>query len=121
MALDLRLLPFDSPPDFSDSMAWSHTILSCDRTAVLRPLRKLRGQPVPEIFNTFVGQLQKSGEHRYGNTQVDPYGDPIRCVKVSQLLNLTRNRGVTWSQHNRAIWAYLAHLDLSTKVALYWH
>jgi hypothetical protein len=119
MARDLRLLPFDSPPGYG--LAWSHTILSCDRTAVLGQIRKIRGKPVPLCFESFVGQIQKSGEHRYGLTLVDPYGDPMRCVKVSQLLNLARSRGVTGSQVNRAVWAYLAHLDLATMVALYWH
>ncbi len=131
MGLDLKLLPFDSTVMHDGSFAFSHTVLSCFRRGDLfTKIRKLPSQPAPKDFYTYVSTLE-NGEHGYGLTHTDPYGDPVETVSIADLLSLAKDEGVTDNPTNRAIWAYLTALadgkpheqtwpDPDTQVALYW-
>lgn len=133
MGLDLRLLPFDSSITFlQDAKPWgySHTILSCPRNSVLFDLiTKIEtkcGKPVPTPFHSFTARRGDGDDPGYGDTQIDPYGDPINWVPVKKLLALgTRlyrlTHGAKAHPKMRAIWTYLAALDPETPIALYWH
>ena len=117
MGLDLKLLPFDSSVmsggDLGD-WAFSHTILNCERRSEL--FLKIREdteevcKPVPKNFSTFVSREDNEGT-KYGNTQTDPYGEPIQSVPVKALLAFTKDKGV---RNNREEPCYLG-LSLKTQ------
>lgn len=113
MGVDLRLLPFDG--DY-----FSHTVLSCDRTPDLFDIiRELPKRPIDGRFTSFVGDAPDGGEHCYGETITDPYGDQVCYVLAGELAGLECK---DWKVGNNAsILGYLKMLPWKTKVALYWH
>jgi hypothetical protein len=126
MGLDLKLLPFDSSVMSSGDLgdwAFSHTVLNCERRSELfREIQEGTEElytPVPKNFSTFVSREDDEETH-YGNTQTDPYGEPIQSVPAKALLAFAKHKGVRDNAKNRAIWAYLAALDPETPVALFW-
>lgn len=78
-----------------------------------------RETDAPEKFNTYLGR-GKDGEHGFGQTSEDPYGEPLRCVRAGALASLRNDPQVQAEPLSRAVWAYLAELPPNTKVALYW-
>jgi hypothetical protein len=120
MAMDLDLLPVEA-----DEGRWgfSHTVLRCDNGRGLKYLidsMKPLMNDVPDDFTTYRSHTE-DGQTVYGNTQVDSRGDQVRCLRVSQLLELEHTESVQISERNRAVWAYLKQLNPRIKVALYWH
>ena len=125
MGLDLKLLPFDSSvmPLGDGAWAFSHTVLNCERRRELFQdvLDGTEGltTPVPENFATYISR-ENDEETHYGNTQTDPYGEPIQSVPAKALLAFAKHNGVRDNAKNCAVWAYLAELDPETPVALFW-
>lgn len=116
MGIDLDLLPVDA--DFPNC-SFSHSVLQCERRHNLWPaIQALPGQPVPDNFTSYLGG---KGEACYGKTVEDSYGDPVRWVRVRDLLTLRCREEVRDNSKNRAVWAYLAELPPEGKVALFWH
>lgn len=117
MGVDLRLLPFDA--DF-----FSHTILDCERRRdvfdAITEVEEKIGRDVPDNFQSFTA-CGADGESCYGATLRTPYGENLKYILVEDLLQFTFHVDVTDNEKNRAIWAYLAQLKGTTKVALYWH
>jgi hypothetical protein len=116
MGVELRLLPFDGP--------WfSHTLLSCPaRPELFAEIQTTLGpieRDVPDDFATFTSRAQ--GAARYGVTRTTPFGLPLKYVRAGELCGFAQHRDVTDNAATRAIWAYLAALDPTTRVALYWH
>jgi hypothetical protein len=119
MGLDLTLIPLE-PGDF----AFSHTLLPMPRAGFLfkeiMALEKVRGFPVPRPFHTYIAR-NKNGDTTYGDTQVTPYGEPLCCLRIEDLLGLP-----AWTEAFRgdrcvtATFSYLIVLDPNRPVALYW-
>lgn len=123
MGVDLYLLPVDGELGAAD---WfSHTLLSCERRRELwDAISAMPSREVPEEFSSFLGRVpdgSMEGEHGYGNTQEDPYGDRLRYTTAKDLVTLAQHEWVTDNPKNRAIWAYLAAAPPKMKVCLYWH
>jgi hypothetical protein len=117
MGLDLRLLPVDF---HAGTWGFSHTVLDCERDYELfDALRGVDVIPVPAKFSTFSGRSAE-GDPCYGDTQETPYGEPLRCAIVYDLLVRWPNTE-TQGVRNRAIRVYLAALPKTTQIALYWH
>lgn len=137
MGLDLRLLPIEHD---GGSFSFSHSILNCHDTerglynALMKMEKGAEGERVPSDFSTFVSrddevwvrcpacgdQKAKYEETHYGNTQETPCGEPVRCVRVSDLLRL-KDIATDRCRQNRAVWAYLSEMDPNMRVALFWH
>ena len=118
MGLDLTLLPLDH-----DTLKWgySHTVIPAGWARELHdPIHAMPRTPVPEDFTTYMGTTE-DGERGYGQTKETPYGSPLDCVTVAQLLTLAKRKAVRDSPRNRAAWAFLSALDPSTRIALWWH
>lgn len=118
MGLDLRLLPVEH-----DGGRWgfSHSILSCQNGGWIHDLVKdMRTIDPPNDFMSFTGDL-KNGERGYGQTKETPYGEPVECLRVSQLLTIKDSDVIQKNLQNRAVWAYLAELPPQMKIAMYWH
>lgn len=117
MGLDLTLMPFDCDlPELS----FSHTIIQYSRDSDLfHPLLHLNPtQPVPSDFTTYLGHCDGCGERRYGATTETPYGEPLQCVRVDQLLEVPEP---LWKANNLPVLAYLHALDRARRIALYWN
>lgn len=122
MGLDLSLLPFSHSFQHADSLAFSHSILECERRRDLfRVIMELPGVPVPDGFSSFYSIDDKYEEPHYGDTTTTPYGDRLLSVEVEALLALKGHEDVRDNYRNRAVWAYLAELPPDRQVALYWH
>jgi hypothetical protein len=119
MSVDLHLLPFDCDlPQFS----YSHTVLSCTTSYPLwEEVKALATTPVPANFTAYVSRDATYDDPHYGVTTVDPYGQSVRACLAGDLAALHAHPGVQQHATNRAIWAYLAALPPSTRVALFWH
>jgi hypothetical protein len=117
MGLDLTLLPFDS-----ETVAFSHTVLNCNRTyALFDALVKEPAMKVPDGFTTYLSRDDKYEDTHYGITTETPYGEPLMFVELESLLKYKDHPSVVDVPKNRAVWAYLACLPPRTKVALFWH
>lgn len=118
MGLDLRLLPVDHD---GGNWGFSHTILNCANAGAIHDIvRSLPETDPPDDFTTYLAHMP-NGDHGYGKTTETPYGEPLRCLRVHQLLTLRDDPIITASEQNRATWAYLAELPSTMKVALFWH
>jgi hypothetical protein len=122
MGVDLRLLPFEA--DNAGGISFSHSILSLERRRELwDPIAKIEaahGHDVPDGFCSFLSR-GKDGDTCYGRTTTTPYGSRLKYVTAGDLKQLANHPAVTDNHINQAIWAYLACLPDSTKIALYWH
>lgn len=120
MGVDLRLLPIECE---HENLWYSHSMLSLERRRELWPLfaelEKTSGVVDPS-FTSFCGR-QDNGENGYGKTLETPYGQPLTYLTAEQILTLKDHEAVQDNTTNRAIWAYLAHLNPKMKIALYWH
>ena len=122
MSLDLTLLPVDH----DGKLGHAHSMLDCDAgggiyDAMARlGISEKRLTDPPDDFFTFRA-TGADGEPRYGRTTETPYGEPIRCARIRDLLRLTEEPVITESRKNRAVWAWLRAMPPDTKVALYWH
>jgi hypothetical protein len=117
VSLDLSLIPIE----YEDShMAFGHSLLRIDAGRWwYEALKDCNNEPVPKDFATFRGP-GKDGEPRYGNTQITPYGEKLRCMRVSEILTQIEIKS-SMSSRDKAALSYLAHLDPDSRVALYWH
>lgn len=102
MGLDLTLLlPIvEIGPDswFAHSNLWTSRAYD-----LYEAIRDLPSTPVAADFSTYVGgRTDPDGETCYGNTQVDPYDDPVRCVTAGDLAKLAKHPGRRIG-NNRAI------------------
>lgn len=117
MGLDLTLLPFDP------WLSFSHTVLSCERSAMLfckiNDVEEEVGECIPLSFSCHLGR-DKEGNTAYGPVSTTPYGHFLRHVPAGSLVAINEFR-VAPNRKNRAIWAYLSTLEPETRVALFWH
>lgn len=119
MSLDLTLIPVEH-----DDGRWGygHTVLRMDAANYIHDLIErfnLRETDPPDKFNTYLSRDDKYEEPHYGETNEDPYGEPLRCVRAGDLGALVLHENVT--ARDRAVWAYIRQLPPETKIALYWH
>ena len=120
MGIDLTLLRVVII-DEEAGYGYAHTMIDLFRRRELfDEIRLLPTTPAPVDFNSYTA-IDAEGEQRYGKTTVDPYGDPLQCVKAGDLYTLAEHEGAQDTQDNRAAWAYLGALPLDTLIALYWH
>jgi hypothetical protein len=115
MGRDLTLVPVEATdPNLG------HTQLCCFRRRELfEQIDLLPKEPVLKnfyCFLAFIGEEQQG----YGIVTHDPYGEPLRMVRVESLLALRTHPDVVGQPANRAIWAYLAELPADRQVVLYW-
>jgi hypothetical protein len=83
MGIDLTLLPIR---EIGPTGWFSQHVLRTHRWSELYGLiRGLPSMPVAESFDSYVGGRTPEGEHAYGNTQEDCYGDPVRWVLARDL------------------------------------
>lgn len=127
MGVDLKFLPFAYE---GMSSSFSDTVLSLTRRRELfDEIREIDTKEVPDTFDTYVSReemyidvdvdVSELPPH-FGNTQTDPYDDPVEWCFVKDLTELSDLEGVQDNPKNRAIWAYLEELPDKKKVALYW-
>jgi len=116
MGVDLTLLPLIGP-DF-----WaSHDVIQLNRRSALWPeIAKLKQHPIPMPLTCYLSRGE-DGESRYGNTEKDPYGDPLKWTTAAELLTLKDHEVVVDDWQNRAVWAYLSHMPPDWPIVLYWH
>jgi len=143
MSLDLTLMPFAG---VADHCHFSNTVLRCqtncrdlfeeigaeithttthsveyvNKMAETKPQRGL----VPKNFACYKAKIPDGtmeGEEYYGEVQEDAYGNPLPYLTVRILLKFKNHPGVLRHKIHQAIWAYLEHLDLDTKVAIFFH
>lgn len=121
MGLDCRLLPVEC--DRGD-WGYSHSIIPLDRvSALFDAIRKLPDAgPVPPKFSTFCATVpdgENEGEPGYGDTQEDPYGQPLRCIYAGDIAKI-KVKGMTDPTCLAAL-AYCACLPPKQRIAVYWH
>lgn len=119
MSLDLSMLPLDC--DRTD-WGFSHSVLGCSAGSLWHDrLKDVPRTAVPKDFSTYLSRADNLQAH-YGDTQQTPYGEPLECVTVGQIIDALNQNGF-WdmSQKDLAINAYLQQLPRGTRVALYWH
>ena len=111
MGVNLTIIPaYGGDQDFSLS------ILECERNIDLftkvRAAQDLCGRDVSRRgIKAYIGD-------KYSNHDTDGYGDVLRSIRAEDL------RAIEPPAHNRtnrAIWAYLAELDVDHECYLYWH
>lgn len=118
MGVDCKLLPVEHD---TNKWGFSHSVIRLDRESVFFNL--LCGLPdagpVPQDFATYIGgeipDGTFEGETCYGNTQEDPNGDPIRCVRAGDIARLKPDCAT-----NKAAVAYFSALDPTMRVAVWW-
>lgn len=119
MSLDLALLPLD----LDEPLNWgfAQSLLECDLGGTIYDrLKNVETSQLPmKRFHAY--GVRKQGEIIYGDLKYTPYGEPVRCVRVEQLLEIGEDEELLRSRRNRAVWAYLAQLDPKQRVALLWH
>ena len=124
MGVDLTLLPLEADhPAEGDKPAfqYSHSMLNIWRSQALWPkIENLTQERVSAGFTSFMGRAA-DGEHGYGKTTKDAYGEPIMWAAAGDLAKLAKSLQASDNPQNRAVWAYLSALQPETKVALYWH
>jgi len=107
MGLELALLPFDSD---HKSLSFSRQVLECVQNYnffdEIKEIEEEKGQTVPECFLSHFGSLE-SGEHCYGPTLNNGYGEPLKYLRTLDLMDLIQNEGVR-DNKNQAIWSYLS-------------
>ncbi len=117
MGIDLTLLPFSYETS-------SHSVLQLmHRRELWCPIEDIElehGIHVPDGFMSYLGR-NEDGETTFGETLTTPYGERMKYLTAGQLLPLRNHPAAQDNDVNRAVWAYLAELDPTTKVALYWH
>jgi hypothetical protein len=119
MGLDLTLIPFDCD---TGVLAFSHTVLTLDRYRELfEDIGLLNQLPIPAKFHSFCGRHLGCDEPGYGQTEMTPYGEPIKCVLAGDLVKIGGKHLEKLNRKTLGVFAYLACLDADTKVALYWH
>lgn len=117
MGLDLTLLPFDHD---SADLSFAHSMIACRRDDDLFEALFALG-PAPEVpngFSAYCSRCSRCHDHCYGTITETPYGDPLHCVRVDQLLEVPAD---LWRHSNLPALAYLHALDRAQRVALYWH
>jgi len=123
MGLDLTLLPIFTR---MKSEKWfSHSVLELNREPelfekILEVERKV-GILVPPDFDSYLSRGEGNEESHYGETCWTPYGDPVKYVRVKDLLKFRYCNEVYDYFLNRAVWAYLKELPEDIKIALFWH
>lgn len=122
MGLDLKLLPIFSR--MRDAMWYSHSVIELQRKSELfekiLEVEKKVGILVPPDFNSYLSRGEGNEEPHYGKTCWTPYGDPVKYVKVKDLLKFQYCDDVIYNFLNRAVWAYLKELPKDTRIALFW-
>lgn len=124
MGVDCTLLPVEFE---NDQWGYSHTVLKLDRNyTVWEMLRKLPDAgAVPSSFASHIGgrvrEGEQAGEPCYGETQKDPYGDPVRCVRAGDLAKLSKRLRSYGLPRTKASIAYCAQLPPETRIAIWWH
>ena len=117
MGLDLSLIPIEHD---DGRFGFGHSLLRVDAGRLwYDTLKDVNDEPVPSDFATFRGRGE-DGEPRYGNTQETPYGEPLRCMRVSEIIARMDPRPSQSPRDNAAL-VYLAMLPPDSRVALYWH
>jgi hypothetical protein len=122
MSLELSLLVFDAAESSLSSLAIANTMIEVipdERLAKrLFALESDHGRAVPARFQTYTAR--DGDEPHYGNTQATPYGEPLRWLTATELVDgiASIREGLAL---NRAAWAYLRALPVGYGVALYWH
>lgn len=120
MSLDLTLLPVEFE---ANNFGFSHSVLRLDQGWKWSELLEtVRLTDVPDHFNTYLCRGGE-GETHYGETQMTPYGEPLRAARAGDILRAVDKHGVEhgWSRRDAAVIAYLRVLDPKMKIALYWH
>ncbi len=145
MTKELILLPFEGSETVKFSVNFSHTVLrlcgfvqSVDSN-IGNKLRKItekaiqNKQYVPKDFTSYLcGDVdEETGfeELHYGETIIDPYGDPIVYVFVKDLLELEELHREYYKHEEHHInkekalgtMAYIKTLPKNRKIALYWN
>lgn len=121
MSVDLTLLPFDHD---SETLSFSHTILNLHSNYDLHDqIKKLNRLDVRDNFMSYFGTNNHPedytfGEHTYGETVEDAYGNHVQYTTVKELLTI---KDKYWTFRTVPVFAYLKALEPATKVALYWH
>jgi hypothetical protein len=119
MSLDLKMIPLECD---RDDWGFGHSLLSCGAGSVWHErLKNIPRTPVPKDFGTYVSRMKTdSGDGpQYGNTQQTPYGEPLECVTVGQIVDSSGSRD--FGTKDLAVLAYLRILPRDMRVALYWH
>lgn len=119
MSLELSMLPLDCD---RDDWGFSHSILWCSAESLWHD--RLKGVPrtsVPKNFSTYLSR-EDGKESHYGDTPTTPYGEPLECVTVGQIIDALNRKGF-WDMSSKdlAVNAYLQQLTKETRIALYWH
>lgn len=110
MGVDLILLPFDG--DIPGVLCFSQTVLPVPRNRKLfEEIEQLPNTKVPKGFTSYLSRDDEYEEPHYGDTTINPYGEPVVYVLAGWLKKV----GLLG-----ATGAYINALDDSAKVALYW-
>ena len=122
MGVDLKLLPIFSR--MSGTKWLSHSVIELQRKSELFEkiieIEKKVGILVPPDFTSYLSRGEGNEEPHYGETCWTPYGDPVRYVRVKDLLKFQYCDDVMYDFLNRAVWAYLKELPKDTRIALFW-
>jgi len=122
MSIELKLLPVSQCSGFSFSQ--EVIILEQDRELfeIIEELQDRLGKDVNDEFNTYLCVDDEFEERHYGNTQEDSFGDPLKTLKIGQLISSRKlnEKLKESSRKNLAVWRYLELLDHDTRIALYW-
>jgi len=117
MGIDLKMLPVEGGK-------YSFTVLSMDRDTELfdhiGAIEDKYGYDVPEGFKSLVSPTEDSN-WEYGPTPETAHGERIKMVKVQHFVPLMMEDVLqASSRENKAVFAYLSHLRITTDIALYW-
>ncbi|MFI5297396.1 MAG: hypothetical protein ACHREM_04800 [Polyangiales bacterium] len=115
MSRNLKLLPVHE-------RSWvSFSVLEVDPSPVLfDALEELKGLPVPEEFESYVGCVGDEEEQGFGPTTSPFEGGSLLWVRAHLLCKFAQHEEVVDDATNRAAWAYLAALPPDTRIVLYW-
>jgi len=136
MSLDLTLMPYNFPDH--NYITFSHIVLplqtnnhalmdEIERVSKEEQLKSVsfikgEGKPpngfVENTFSCFLARNIDTDETCYGVVTEDAYGNPLKWVRVRELLKIDKR---LWrNPPDIAALAYLSALDLDNRVALYW-
>jgi len=123
MSIELKLLPVCI---CRGGFSFSQEIIILERDSelydIIQELQDEFGNDVTDEFNTYLCKDDDFKESHYGNTQIDSFGDPIKTLKIGQLLSSMELIDQLKISHkkNIAVLKYLENLDPNTRIALYW-
>lgn len=111
MGLDLRIMPA-----YSGNSDFSLTSLECHRDYAffdfVKDIQKTHGRDVPRNgFSGYMGDEWKKSDE-------DAYGDVLQSVQAKDLAGIDEFDD---NATNRAIAAYIQHLEPEHECFLYWH